>query len=123
MTIASTPGFSPGTNPAQDVTPMKGGIFHASIVMGTSSRGKETLTTLSVVSGFPPVAAAMRDASIAGFSVAAAGLAGAAAVVAGGGAGAAAGPAATVTRGGSAALLGTAASGAPPPQADARAPA
>src|SRR5207237_150652 len=36
----------------------------------TSSRGKETLTTLSLVSGFPPVAATIRAASIGGFATA-----------------------------------------------------
>jgi hypothetical protein len=53
---------------------MNGGIFaHPSTSTFTSSRGNETLTTLSLVSGFPPVAAAIRVASSGPFAVVAAG--------------------------------------------------
>src|SRR5258706_15570977 len=63
ITMASTPGFSPGVNPAHEVNPMNGGtLLQPSMVTGTSLRGKDTLTTLSVVSGFPPVA----EATVAG---------------------------------------------------------
>lgn len=64
MTIASMPGFSPGVNAAHEVKPMKGGIVQPSTCTGTSLRGNETLTTLSDVSGLPPVAEATTAASM-----------------------------------------------------------
>src|SRR5438445_10142338 len=65
ITMASTPGFSPGVNAAHDVKPMKGGTpLQPSTVTGTSLRGNDTLITLSVVSGLPPVAAATAAASM-----------------------------------------------------------
>src|SRR5262245_24472216 len=87
MTIASMPSFSPGTNAAHDVRPMNGGILaQPSTSTFTSSRGNDTLTTLSLVSAFPPVAAAMRAVSSGPFGAGAgvalgAGVAGAAAAV------------------------------------------
>src|SRR6266542_4279557 len=66
MTIASTPGFSPGVNAAHEVSPMKGGtLFQPSTETGKSLRGNETLTTLSELSGLPPVAAPTAPGSIA----------------------------------------------------------
>src|SRR5579864_3358296 len=65
MTMASTPGFSPGTNAAHDVSPMKGGIFfQPSMSTAMSSRGNATLTTLSAVSVLAPVMLATRAASM-----------------------------------------------------------
>src|SRR4051794_5153891 len=64
MTMASTPAFSPGTNPAQDVRPMNGGIFQWSISTDTSARGNETFTTLPLTSGVAPVTAATAVGSI-----------------------------------------------------------
>jgi hypothetical protein len=75
--MASTPGFSPGVNAAHEVSPMKGGIFyHPSISTFTSSRGKDTFTTFSFVSGLPPVAEATRFASTGGLGACGAALAG-----------------------------------------------
>src|SRR5258706_9013727 len=57
ITIASTPGFSPGVKPAHDVSPMNGGtLLKPSMLTGKSLRGNDTVTALSETSGLPPVA-------------------------------------------------------------------